>query len=388
MFSRLLGRRDKVQEGLKKSRESWFSRMTHIVQRRQLDEAVWEELLEELLISADVGVATSMNLIERVRAEASSRNLKEAEEVVDLLKAELVALLTAADGAGSREQPLAPGQPRVILVVGVNGVGKTTSIAKLAHYLTEQGSRVLLAASDTFRAGAIEQLQTWGERLGVDVIAHRAGGDPAAIAYDALEAARARGMDAVIVDTAGRLHTKQNLMEEMKKISRVLARLDPAAPHETILALDATTGQNGLAQARSFTEAMGCTGVFLAKLDGTAKGGTVVAIVQEAWAAGAVHRHGGGRGGYGALPSGGVRGGAVLSRRPGMTFVAHIPILQGGPFDYDGGGQGSFGRRSFNVFICHRAVRAGRYSGRCGEGLVRHSAGRQRSDIGPYRDCA
>ncbi len=280
MFSRLLGRREKVQEGLKKSRESWFSRMTHIVQRRQLDESVWEEL-EELLISADVGVATSMNLIERVRAEASARNLKEAEEVVDLLKAELVALLTAADGAASREQPLAPGQPRVILVVGVNGVGKTTSIAKLAHYLTEQGSRVLLAASDTFRAGAIEQLQTWGGRLGVEVIAHRAGGDPAAIAYDALEAARARGMDAVIVDTAGRLHTKQNLMEEMKKISRVLARLDPAAPHETILALDATTGQNGLAQARSFTEAMGCTGVFLAKLDGTAKGGTVVAIVQE-----------------------------------------------------------------------------------------------------------
>ena len=280
MFSRLLGRREKVQEGLKKSRESWFSRMVNIVQRRQLDEALWEEL-EELLISADVGVATSMSLIERVREEASSRNLKEAEEVVDLLKAELVALLTSADGAGSREQPLAAGQPRVILAIGVNGVGKTTSIAKLAHYLTEQGSKVLLAASDTFRAGAIEQLQTWGGRLGVDVIAHRAGGDPAAIAYDALEAARARGMDIVIVDTAGRLHTKQNLMEEMKKISRVLARLDPAAPHETILVLDATTGQNGLAQARSFTEAMGCTGVFLAKLDGTAKGGTVVAIVQE-----------------------------------------------------------------------------------------------------------
>ena len=280
MFNRLLGRRDKVQEGLKKSRESWFSRMVQIVQRRQLDESLWEEL-EELLISADVGVATSMNLIERMRAEASSRNLKEAEEVVDLLKAELVALLSAADGASGREQSHTPGQPRVILAIGVNGVGKTTSIAKLAHYLTEQGSRVLLAASDTFRAGAIEQLQAWGGRIGVDVIAHRAGGDPAAIAYDALEAARARGMDAVIVDTAGRLHTKQNLMEEMKKISRVLSRLDPQAPHETILVMDATTGQNGVIQARSFTEAMGCTGVFLSKLDGTAKGGTVVAIVQE-----------------------------------------------------------------------------------------------------------
>ena len=280
MFNRLLGRRDKVQEGLKKSRESWFSRMVQIVQRRQLDDSLWEEL-EELLISADVGVATSMNLIERMRAEASSRNLKEAEEVVDLLKAELVALLSAADGASGREQSHTPGQPRVILAIGVNGVGKTTSIAKLAHYLTEQGSRVLLAASDTFRAGAIEQLQAWGGRIGVDVIAHRAGGDPAAIAYDALEAARARGMDAVIVDTAGRLHTKQNLMEEMKKISRVLSRLDPQAPHETILVMDATTGQNGVIQARSFTEAMGCTGVFLSKLDGTAKGGTVVAIVQE-----------------------------------------------------------------------------------------------------------
>ena len=280
MFNRLLGRRDKVQEGLKKSRESWFSRMVQIVQRRQLDDSLWEEL-EELLISADVGVSTSISLIERVRAEASSRNLKEAEEVIDLLKAELVALLSAADGASGREQSHTPGQPRVILAIGVNGVGKTTSIAKLAHYLTEQGSRVLLAASDTFRAGAIEQLQSWGGRIGVDVIAHRAGGDPAAIAYDALEAARARGMDAVIVDTAGRLHTKQNLMEEMKKISRVLSRLDPQAPHETILVMDATTGQNGVIQARSFTEAMGCTGVFLSKLDGTAKGGTVVAIVQE-----------------------------------------------------------------------------------------------------------
>ena len=280
MFNRLLGRREKVQEGLKKSRESWFSRMVQIVQRRQLDESLWEEM-EELLISADVGVATSISLIERVRAEASSRNLKEAEEVIDLLKAELVALLSAADGASEREQSHTPGQPRVILAIGVNGVGKTTSIAKLAHYMMEQGSKVLLAASDTFRAGAIEQLQSWGSRVGVDVIAHRAGGDPAAIAYDALEAARARGMDAVIVDTAGRLHTKQNLMEEMKKISRVLSRLDPQAPHETILVMDATTGQNGVIQARSFTEAMGCTGVFLSKLDGTAKGGTVVAIVQE-----------------------------------------------------------------------------------------------------------
>ncbi len=254
--------------------------MTHIVQRSRLDEALWEDL-EELLISADVGVATSTRLIENVRAVAEDQGLKDASEVVDLLKRELVTLLSAAASAGGTDRLQSAGQPRVVLAIGVNGVGKTTSVAKLAHYLTEQGSRVLLAASDTFRAGAIEQLQTWGQRVGVDVIAHRAGGDPAAIAYDALEAARARGVDFVIVDTAGRLHTKLNLMEEMKKINRVLARLDPEAPHETILVMDATTGQNGLTQARSFTEAMGCTGVFLAKLDGTAKGGAVVAIVQE-----------------------------------------------------------------------------------------------------------
>ena len=280
MFGRLLGRRDKVQEGLKRSRELWLSRMTHIVQRSRLDEALWEDL-EEMLISADVGVATSTRLIESVRAMAEDQGLKDASEVMDLLKQELVTLLSAAGSAGGPDRLQSAGQPRVVLAIGVNGVGKTTSVAKLAHYLTEQGSRVLLAASDTFRAGAIEQLQTWGQRVGVDVIAHRAGGDPAAIAYDALEAARARGVDFVIVDTAGRLHTKLNLMEEMKKINRVLARLDPEAPHETILVMDATTGQNGLAQARSFTEAMGCTGVFLAKLDGTAKGGAVVAIVQE-----------------------------------------------------------------------------------------------------------
>ena len=258
----------------------WLSRMTHIVQRSRLDEALWEDL-EELLISADVGVATSTRLIESVRAMAEDQGMEDASEVVDLLKRELVTLLSAADSAGGPDRLQSAGQPRVVLAIGVNGVGKTTSVAKLAHYLTEQGSRVLLAASDTFRAGAIEQLQAWGQRVGVDVIAHRAGGDPAAIAYDALEAARARGVDFVIVDTAGRLHTKLNLMEEMKKINRVLARLDPEAPHETILVMDATTGQNGLAQARSFTEAMGCTGVFLAKLDGTAKGGAVVAIVQE-----------------------------------------------------------------------------------------------------------
>ena len=277
---KLLRRRDKVQAGLRRSRESWFARVTQIVQRQRLDEALWEEL-EELLISADVGVSTTAQLIERVRAEAVAQHLRDASNVIELLKQEMVSLLTTQEASIHRGQPPASGGPLVILTMGVNGVGKTTSIAKLAHYFKEQGNSVLLAASDTFRAAAIEQLQAWGERVGVDVIAHRPGGDPAAIAYDALEAARARGVNVVLVDTAGRLHTRLNLMEEMKKFTRVLSRLDPEAPHETLLVLDATTGQNGLAQARAFAGAVGCTGVFLAKLDGTAKGGIVVSIVQD-----------------------------------------------------------------------------------------------------------
>ena len=280
MFSRLLGKREKVQQGLKKSRESWYSRVVHIVQRPHLDEEAWAEL-EEMLISADVGVAATTQLIESTRSKASAMGASAVSEVMDILKGEIVDALSLPGIVEPGEPPAGEGTPRVVLTVGVNGVGKTTSIAKLAHYYGEQGYKTLLAASDTFRAGAIDQLQTWGERLGVDVIAHGPGGDAAAIAYDALEAARARRADVVLVDTAGRLHTQLNLMEEMKKIARVLARLDPDAPHETLLVLDATTGQNGLAQARSFTEAVGCTGVVLAKLDGTARGGVVIAIVRE-----------------------------------------------------------------------------------------------------------
>ena len=280
MFSRLLGRRDKVKEGLRKSRESWYSRMLQVVQRSHLDEQTWEEL-EEMLVSVDVGVAAATQLIESTRSKASDRGASDVPDVMAILKAEMVDALTPPGIAPPTEPSAGEGRPRVVLTVGVNGVGKTTSIAKLAHLYGEQGFRTLLAASDTFRAGAIDQLRTWGDRLGVDVIAHGPGGDPAAIAYDALEAARARGADVVLVDTAGRLHTQLNLMEEMKKIARVLSRLDPQAPHETLLVLDATTGQNGLVQARSFTDAVGCTGVLLAKLDGTARGGVVVAIVRE-----------------------------------------------------------------------------------------------------------
>ena len=280
MFSKLLGRREKVQQGLRKSRESWYSRVVQLVQRSHLDEETWEEL-EEMLISADVGVAASTQLIESTRSKASASGAREVKDVMEILKGEIVEALSLPGAGAPAEPPAAEGGPHVVLTVGVNGVGKTTSIAKLAHYYGEQGYKTILSASDTFRAGAIDQLRTWGDRLGVDVIAHGPGGDPAAIAYDALEAARARQADVVLVDTAGRLHTQLNLMEEMKKIARVLSRLDPLAPHETLLVLDATTGQNGLAQAKSFTEAVGCTGVMLAKLDGTARGGVVIAIVRE-----------------------------------------------------------------------------------------------------------
>ena len=280
MFSRLLGRREKVHQGLKKSRESWYSRVVQLVQRSHLDEEAWEEL-EEMLISADVGVAASGQLIKNTRSKASASGAREVKDVMEILKGEIVEALSLPGAGAPAEPPASEARPHVVLTVGVNGVGKTTSIAKLAHYYGEQGYKTILSASDTFRAGAIDQLRTWGDRLGVDVIAHGPGGDPAAIAYDALEAARARQADVVLVDTAGRLHTQLNLMEEMKKIARVLSRLDPQAPHETLLVLDATTGQNGLAQARSFTEAVGCTGVMLAKLDGTARGGVVIAIVRE-----------------------------------------------------------------------------------------------------------
>ncbi len=277
MFSRLLGRREKVQQGLRKSRESWYSRVAQMVQRSRLDEEAWEEL-EEMLISADVGVAAATQLIDSTRSRAAESGARDVEDVMEILKGEIVDALGVGEPADTHA---VEAKPHVVLTVGVNGVGKTTSIAKLAHYYGEQGYKTVLSASDTFRAGAIDQLRTWGDRLGVDVIAHGPGGDPAAIAYDALEAARARQADVVLVDTAGRLHTQLNLMEEMKKIARVLSRLDPQAPHETLLVLDATTGQNGLAQARSFTEAVGCTGVVLAKLDGTARGGVVIAIVRE-----------------------------------------------------------------------------------------------------------
>ena len=269
--------KERTQQGVRKSRDTWFGKIMGVLRSSQLDDSVWEEL-EEVLISADVGVETSLDLVGRLRTITSDRKYNDPQQVFEALKLDLLAGLKSDSPSDLNAETELSETPLVVLVVGVNGAGKTTSIAKLAHHFEQAGKRVLLGAGDTFRAAAIEQLQALGERAGVDVISHRQGADPGAVAFDAFQAARARKADVLIIDTAGRLHTKSNLMEELKKIVRVIGRLDSAAPHQVLLILDATTGHNGLAQAKSFTEAVGCTGVFLAKLDGTAKGGIVLAI--------------------------------------------------------------------------------------------------------------
>ena len=269
-----------TEQAVKPSRERWFGRIVGLLRSPRLDDSVWDEI-EEILISSDVGVETSLRIIDTLKEQVKSGQLDSPDAVTEALKRALT-----EDLASSRDESTAAPEenstgPYVILMVGVNGVGKTTSIAKLAHHFTQSGRKVMLGAADTFRAAAAEQLEILGERVGVDVIRHASGADPGAVAYDAYQAGRARGVDVLIIDTAGRLHTKSNLMEELRKIHRVIRRLDPSAPHEVILTLDATTGHNGLAQAKSFREAVDCTGIFLAKLDGTARGGIVLAIKQE-----------------------------------------------------------------------------------------------------------
>ena len=271
--------KEKTQEGVRKSRESWFGRVRNILSGPRIDEEVWEQL-EEVLISADMGVDTSLKLVEGLRVRARDEGLAQPRQIFDALKQELTSVLQVTEGDPWLDAATGDG-PFVILVVGVNGSGKTTSIAKLAHQLKEADKKVVLGAADTFRAAAGEQLEILGRRTGVDVVSHQSGADPGAVAYDAFQASKARGADVLIIDTAGRLHTKTNLMEELKKIRRVVNRLDPTAPHQVLLVLDATTGHNGLAQAKHFTEAVDCTGVFLAKLDGTSKGGIVLAIKNE-----------------------------------------------------------------------------------------------------------
>jgi len=264
-----------IFQGLARTRNAVFSRIAALLGASEVTPQVWEEL-EELLIQADVGVETTLVLMERLRRRARDEAILQADRLRDALNEELRALLPTPPPLNLGRRPL-----DVILIVGVNGSGKTTSIAKLGYRYRQEGRKVLLAAADTFRAAAMDQLRIWGERAGCPVVSGPEGGDPGAVVYDALQAARSRGMDMVIVDTAGRLHTRYNLMEELKKVRRVAARSVEGAPHETLLVLDATTGQNALSQARHFLEAVEVTGVILAKLDSTARGGMVFAIARE-----------------------------------------------------------------------------------------------------------
>ncbi len=264
-----------IRESLARTRNAVFSRVAQLLGSSEVSASTWDEL-EALLIQADVGVETTLYLVERLRKRARAEAILRAAALDAALRDELRALLPSPP-------PLNLGHhsPDVILIVGVNGSGKTTSIAKLAYRLRSDGRRVLLAAADTFRAAAVDQLDTWAERAGVGIVRGPEGGDPGAVAFDALQAAQARAMDVLIVDTAGRLHTQYNLMAELQKVRRVLAKGVPGAPHETLLVLDATTGQNALAQARHFQQAVEVTGVILAKLDSTARGGMVFAIARE-----------------------------------------------------------------------------------------------------------
>lgn len=271
----------RTEAAIQRTKRSWFGRLTSVFRGASVDEALWEQL-EEILIGADTGVQVTMSLLDRVRASKP----RTADEVREALRRELVALLErpAAIPRGrlwGNVEGEPPPSPALVLVVGVNGTGKTTAIGRLGYLYQQQGARVVCAAGDTYRAAAIEQLQAWGRRLSIDVIAHQQGGDAAAVAFDAIEAARARAADIVLVDTAGRLHNKQNLMDELSKVRRVIERGLGRAPDEVLLVLDATTGQNGMAQARAFTESVEVTGVMLTKLDGTAKGGIVFAIAEE-----------------------------------------------------------------------------------------------------------
>ncbi|MFC4354426.1 signal recognition particle-docking protein FtsY [Chryseomicrobium palamuruense] len=268
---------EKFKGGLTKTREQFTSKVNDLVAKyRKVDEDFFEEL-EELLLQADVGFETVMELMDKLRYEVQRKNIKDTSGIQSVISEKLVEIYESGqeelNTLNLPEEGLG-----VILFVGVNGVGKTTTIGKLAHQLKEQGKTVMLAAGDTFRAGAIDQLQEWGNRVGVEVIKQAEGSDPAAVMYDAIRAAKSRGVDVLICDTAGRLQNKVNLMNELEKIHRVISREVPEAPHEVLLALDATTGQNALIQAQTFKEATNVTGIVLTKLDGTAKGGIVLAI--------------------------------------------------------------------------------------------------------------
>ena len=266
----------RIRGGLTKTRRSFFGQILSLLGAADVNDEMWEDL-EALLIQADVGMTATMEIVGSLQTEVARCGIHRASEVQALLKERLIETLQTAS------QPYLSGERmlNVVLVVGANGSGKTTSIAKLAHYHQARGDKVILAAADTFRAAAIDQLRIWGERTGTPVIAHQPGADPGAVVYDAIRASRARGANVLIADTAGRLHTKYNLMQELKKIVGVARKQVHQAPHETLLVLDATTGQNALSQARHFKETVDVTGAILAKLDGTAKGGMAFAIAKE-----------------------------------------------------------------------------------------------------------
>ncbi|MCF2646612.1 signal recognition particle-docking protein FtsY [Niallia sp. Sow4_A1] len=271
---------EKFKEGLSKTRNNFSEKVNDLVSRyRKVDEDFFEEL-EEILIGADVGFETVMELIDELKNEVKRKNIQDPKEVQDVISEKLVAIYQNGEDESSTINMQADGLT-VILFVGVNGVGKTTTIGKLAHKFKEEGKKVLLAAGDTFRAGAIEQLEVWGDRVGVDVIKHTEGSDPAAVMFDAVQAAKSRQADILLCDTAGRLQNKVNLMKELEKVKRVIEREVPGAPHEVLLVLDATTGQNALVQAKTFKETTNVSGIVLTKLDGTAKGGIVLAIRNE-----------------------------------------------------------------------------------------------------------
>ena len=269
---------DRMKQAVTRTRENLAERIEAVVSiGKEIDRHTLDEL-EATLIAADLGSATTHEVLAKLRDKADRKQIKDGQELKRLLKEELLAILNSAN---TRPLNKVLDGPEVILVVGVNGTGKTTTIGKLSQVFFSQGKTVLLCAADTFRAAAIEQLEIWGQRTGTEVIKTRPGGDPAAVLFDALQAAVARKSDYVVVDTAGRLHTKTSLMAELEKMRRTAQRIIPGAPHETLLVMDATTGQNGLQQARMFTQSAGVTGIVLTKLDGTAKGGVVVAISRE-----------------------------------------------------------------------------------------------------------
>lgn len=268
---------EKLKQSLSKTKENILGKINRVVLRRKIDEELLDEI-EEILIEADVGVKATTRLIENIKEKAREQKLSEGEDILILLRDEISAILSQHHPA---EKVNNSGKPTVWLVVGVNGVGKTTTIGKLATNFSSLGKKVVIAACDTFRAAAIDQIAIWAERSNVEIIKSQEGADPASVAYDAANAALARNVDLLLVDTAGRLHTKTNLMEELKKIKRVINRAVPDAPVYTKLILDGTTGQNALSQVKIFTDAVGCDGIIVTKLDGTAKGGIIIAIAEE-----------------------------------------------------------------------------------------------------------